>query len=53
MEETSEVAEAESRLPQGEAASAVEERTVEEAEEPIPDEVESEQETIQENTIVA
>ena len=48
VEETSEVAEAESRLPQGEAASAVEERTVEEAEEPIPDEVESEQETIQE-----
>ena len=48
VEETSEVAEAESRLPQGEAASAVEERTVEETEEPIPDEVESEQETIQE-----
>ena len=48
VEETSEVAEAESRLPEGEAASAVEERTVEEAEEPIPDEVESEQETIQE-----
>lgn len=48
VEETSEVAEAESRLPQGEAASAVEERTVEEAEETIPDEVESEQETIQE-----
>lgn len=48
VEETSEVAEAESRLPQGEAASAVEERTVEEAEEPIPDEVEPEQETIQE-----
>ena len=48
VEETSEVAEAESRLPQGEAASTVEERTVEEAEEPIPDEVESEQETIQE-----
>ena len=48
VEETSEVAEAESRLPQGEAASAVEERTVEEAEDPIPDEVESEQETIQE-----
>ena len=48
VEETSEVAEAESRLPQGEAASVVEERTVEEAEEPIPDEVEPEQETIQE-----
>ena len=48
VKETSEVAEAESRLPQGEAASAVEERTVEEAEEPIPDEVEPEQETIQE-----
>ena len=48
VEETSEVAEAESRLPQGEAASAVEERTVEEAEEPIPEEVEPEQETIQE-----
>ena len=48
VEETSEVAEAESRLPQGEAASTVEERTVEEAEEPIPDEVEPQQETIQE-----
>ena len=48
VEETSEVAEAESRLPEGEAASAVEERIVEEAEEPIPDEVEPEQETIQE-----
>ena len=48
VEETSEVAEAESRLPQGEAASTVEERTVEEAEEPIPEEVEPEQETIQE-----
>ncbi len=48
VEETSEVAEAESRLPQGEAASALAERTVEEPEEPIPDEVESEQETIQE-----
>ena len=48
VEETSEVAEAESRLPQGEPASAVEERTVEEAEEPIPDEVEPQQETIQE-----
>lgn len=48
VEETSEVSEAESRLPQGEAASAVEEKTVEEAEEPIPDEVEPQQETIQE-----
>lgn len=48
VEETSEVSEAEPRLPQGEAASAVEERTVEEAEEPIPDEVEPQQETIQE-----
>ena len=48
VEETSEVSEAESRLPQGEAASTVEERTVEEAEEPIPDEVEPQQETIQE-----
>ena len=48
VEETSEVSEAESRLPQGEAASVVEERTVEEAEEPIPDEVEPQQETIQE-----
>ena len=48
VEETSEVAEAESRLPQGEAASTVEERTVEEAEEPIPDEVKPKQETIQE-----
>ena len=48
VEETSEVAEAESRLPEGEAASTVEERTVEEAEEPIPEEVEPEQETIQE-----
>jgi len=48
VEETSEVAEAESRLPEGEAASAVEERTVEEAEEPIPDEVQPKQETIQE-----
>ena len=53
VEETSEVSEAESRLSEGETASAVEERTVEEAEEPIPDEVEPEQETIQENTIVA
>lgn len=48
VEETSEVAEAESRLPEGEAASAVEERTVEEAEEPIQDEVAPQQETIQE-----
>lgn len=48
VEETSEVAEAESRLPQGEPASVVEEKTVEEAEEPIPDEVEPQQETIQE-----
>ena len=48
VEETSEVSEAESRLPQGEAVSVVEERTVEEAEEPIPDEVEPQQETIQE-----
>ncbi|MFS9201138.1 signal recognition particle-docking protein FtsY [Streptococcus parasanguinis] len=48
VEETAEVAEAESRLPQGEATSTVEERTVEEAEEPIPDEVEPQQETIQE-----
>ena len=48
VEETSEVAEAESRLPQGEAASVVEEKTVEEAEQPIPDEVEPQQETIQE-----
>ena len=48
VEETSEVAEAESRLPEGEAASTVEERTVEEAKEPIPDEVEPEQETVQE-----
>ena len=48
VEETSEVSEAESRLSEGETASAVEERTVEEAEEPIPDEVDPEQETIQE-----
>lgn len=48
VEETSEVAEAESRLPEGEPASTVEERTVEEAEEPIPDEIEPQQETIQE-----
>lgn len=48
VEETSEVAEAESGFPEGEAASVVEERTVEEAEEPIPDEVKPQQETIQE-----
>ena len=48
VEETAEVAEAESRLPQGEAASVVEEKTVEEAEQPIPDEVEPQRETIQE-----
>ena len=48
VEETAEVAEDESRLPQGEAASVVEEKTVEEAEQPIPDEVEPQQETIQE-----
>lgn len=48
VEDTSEVAEAESRLPQGEPASTVEERTVEEVEEPIPDEIEPQQETIQE-----
>ncbi|MBT0906590.1 signal recognition particle-docking protein FtsY [Streptococcus parasanguinis] len=48
VEETSEVAEAESGFPEGEAASVVEEKTVEEAEQPIPDEVEPEQETIQE-----
>ena len=48
VEETSEVTESESRLPQGEAASVVEEKTVEEAEQPIPDEVEPQQETIQE-----
>lgn len=48
VEETSEVAEAESRLPQGEPASTVEVRTVEEVEEPIPDEIEPQQETIQE-----
>ena len=48
VEETSEVAEAESRLPEGEAASDVEERIVEEAEEPIQDEVAPQQETIQE-----
>lgn len=48
VEETSEVAEAESSFPEGEAASAVEERIVEEAEEPIQDEVAPQQETIQE-----
>ena len=48
VEETSEVAEAESSFPEGEVASAMEKRTVEEAEEPIPDEVEPEQENIQE-----
>ncbi|WP_247926462.1 signal recognition particle-docking protein FtsY [Streptococcus parasanguinis] len=48
VEETSEVAEAESSFPEGQAASAMEERTVEEAEEPIPDEIEPQQETIQE-----
>ncbi len=48
VEETSEVAEAESKLPEGPAASAVEERTVEEAEEPAQDEIAPQQETIQE-----
>lgn len=48
VEETSEVAEAESSFPEGQAASAMEERTVEEAEGPIQDEVASQQETIQE-----
>lgn len=48
VEETSEVAEAESSFPEGQAVSAVEERTVEEAEEPIQDEVSPQQETIQE-----
>lgn len=48
VEETSEVAEAESGFPEGEAASIVEERTVEEAEQPIPNEVKPQQETIQE-----
>ena len=48
VEETSEVAEAESSFPEGQAASAVEERTVEEAEEPIQEEVAPQQETIQE-----
>ena len=48
VEETSEVAEAESSFPEGQAVSAVEERTVEEAEEPIQDEISHQQETIQE-----
>ena len=48
VEETSEVAEAESSFPEGQAVSAVEERTLEEAEEPIQDEVSPQQETIQE-----
>ena len=48
VEETSEVAEAESSFPEGQAASAMEERTVEEAEGPIQDEVAPQQETIQE-----
>ena len=48
VEETSEVAEAETSFPEGEAASAIEERTVEEAEELIQDEVAPQQETIQE-----
>ena len=48
VEETSEVAEAESSFPEGEAASAIEEGIVEEAEEPIQDEVTPQQETIQE-----
>lgn len=48
VEETSEVAEAESSFPEGEAASDVEERVVEEAEEPIQDQVSPQQETIQE-----
>lgn len=48
VEETSEVAEAESKLPEGEAASTVEERTVEEAEEPTQAEAAPQQETIQE-----
>ena len=48
VEETSEVAEAESSFPEGEVASAMEKRTVEEAEEPIQDEVAPQQETIQE-----
>ena len=48
VEETSEVAEAESSFPEGQAASAIEERTLEEAEEPIQEEVVPQQETIQE-----
>lgn len=48
VEETSEVAETESRLPEGQAASAVEERIVEEAEGLAQDEVAPQQETIQE-----
>lgn len=48
VEETSEVAEAESSFPEGQEVSAVEERTVEEAEEPIQEEVAPQQETIQE-----
>ena len=48
VEETSEVAEAESSFPEGQAASAMEERTVEEAKGPIQDEVAPQQETIQE-----
>ena len=48
VEETSEVAEVESSFPEGEAASAIEEGIVEEAEEPIQDEVTPQQETIQE-----
>ena len=48
VEETSEVAETESSFPEGEAASAIEERTLEEAEEPIQEEVAPQQETIQE-----
>ena len=48
VEETSEVAEAESSFPEGQAASAVEDRTLEEAEEPIHEVVAPQQETIQE-----
>ena len=48
VEETSEVAEAESSFPEGQAASAVEDRTLEEAEEPIQEVVAPQQETIQE-----
>lgn len=48
VEETSEVAEAESSFPEGQAVSAVEERTVVEAEEPIQDEISPQKETIQE-----